>query len=151
VTYTNDQKTHFNSCKVQTPGTSAGVLTVAAYTSRPVSASDHADELAWFSSPGPLRAAAPGQRAIDCAMPGHAISSAKSWMPSDASRGVVDMSGTSMATPMLTGLIAGLFQQNQNLTTGQILIRIENAASRRATDTVDDWGLGRLDAARFRA
>ena len=32
-----------------------------------------------------------------------------------------------------------------------MLIRIENAATRRATDTVDDWGLGRIDAAPLRA
>ena len=151
VTYTPDQLKQFESCKVSTPGVAAGVITVAAYTSRPVLATDHVDELAFFSSPGPLRAAAPGQRAIDCAMPGHAISSAKSWMPNDASRGVVDMSGTSMASPMMTGLVANLLQQNVNLSTGEILIRIENAATRRATDTVDDWGLGRIDAARFRA
>jgi subtilisin family serine protease len=151
VTYTPDQLRQFESCKVSTPGTAAGVVTVAAYTSRPVSASDHVDDLAWFSSPGPLRAAAPGQRAIDCAMPGHAISSAKSWMPSDTSRGVVDMSGTSMATPMMTGLVAGLLQQNPSLTTGNILVRLENASTRRPADTVDDWGLGRVDAALFRA
>ena len=151
VTYTPDQLRQFESCKVSTPGTAAGVITVAAYTSRPTSASEHADDLAWFSSPGPLRAAAPGQRAIDCAMPGHAISSAKSWMPGDSSRGVVDMSGTSMATPMMTGLIAGLLQQNPGLTTGNILVRLENAASRRPADSVDDWGLGRIDAALLRA
>lgn len=151
VTYTADQLKQFESCKVGTPGTAAGVITVAAYTSRPVSATDKADELAWFSSPGPLRAAAPGQRAIDCTMPGHTISSAKSWGPGDPSRGVVDMSGTSMASPMMTGLVAGLLQENPNLNTGQILVRIENAATRRATDTVDDWGLGRIDAAKFKA
>jgi subtilisin family serine protease len=151
VTYTADQLRLFESCKVGTPGTAAGVITVAAYTSRAVSGTDIVDELAWFSSPGPLRAAAPGQRAIDCAMPGHAISSAKSWMPNDASRGVVDKSGTSMATPMMTGLIANLLQQNPSLNTGQILVRLENAATRRPTDSADDWGLGRIDAALFRA
>jgi subtilisin family serine protease len=151
VTYTAAQLRQFESCKVGTPGTAAGVITVAAYTSRATSASDTVDELAWFSSPGPLRAAAPGQRAIDCAMPGHAISSAKSWMPNDASRTVVDKSGTSMAAPMLTGLVAGLLQQDPTLNTGQVVVRVENAARRRATDTVDDWGLGRIDAALFRA
>jgi len=151
VTYTADQKKTFNSCKVETPGTAAGVITVAAYTSRTKYPGDTVGELAYFSSPGPLRAAAPGQRAIDCAMPGHAISSAKSWMPNDSSRGVVDKSGTSMATPMATGLIAGVLQQNRKLTTGEILIRLELAGSRRAADSVDDWGLGRIDAAKFKA
>jgi subtilisin family serine protease len=150
VTYTADQLRQFESCKVGTPGTAAGVLTVAAYTSRSTGGSDPVDELAWFSSPGPLRAAAPGQRAIDCAMPGHAISSAKSWMPNDSSRGVVDMSGTSMASPMLTGLVAGLLQADPALNTGHAVIKLENAARRRATDSVDDWGLGRIDAALLR-
>jgi hypothetical protein len=56
-----------------------------------------------------------------------------------------------MATPMMTGLIAGLLQQNPGLTTGNILVRLENAASRRPADSVDDWGLGRIDAALLRA
>src|SRR5262249_4491045 len=146
VTYTAGQLKQFESCKVRTPRTAAGGITLAPLTSRPVSATDKADELAWFSSPGPLRAAAPGQRAIDCTMPGHTISSAKSWGPGDPSRGVVDMSGTSMASPMMTGLVAGLLQENPNLNTGQILVRIANAATRRGPDNPDDPGPGRRDS-----
>jgi len=107
------------------------------------------DELAWFTSPGPLRAAAPGQRAIDVATPGNTISSAKSWKPTDHTRGVVDMQGTSMASPMMTGLVAALLQMNANLDTGEIRNRLEIASSRRPTDSVDDWGLGRVDASLF--
>lgn len=152
VTYTAAQTSQFESHKVGTPGTAHGVVTVAAYVSTPASASEHAGDLAWFSSPGPLRAAAPGQRAIDCAMPGHVIQSAQAgWRTGDAGTGVVGMSGTSMASPMMTGLVAAALQQTPTLSTGQIFTRIELAATRRPTDTVEDWGLGRIDAARFQA
>jgi hypothetical protein len=57
------------------------------------------------------------------------------------------MEGTSMATPVMTGLVAAVLQLNRNLDTGDLRTRLEGAATRRATDTVDDWGLGRVDAA----
>ncbi len=57
------------------------------------------------------------------------------------------MSGTSMATPMVTGLVAALLQTNRNYNTGDIKTRLELACRRRPTDTVDDWGMGRVDAA----
>ncbi|MEA5451773.1 S8 family serine peptidase [Leptolyngbya sp. CCNP1308] len=148
VTYTAAQLAQFETCKVGTPANAPGTIGVAAFTSRP-GISSPVDEIAPFSSPGPLRAAAPGQRAIDVTAPGHIISSAKSWMPSDTSRGVVDMSGTSMASPIVTGLVAALLQMDANLDTGQIRDRLELASTRRPTDGVDDWGLGRIDAAQF--
>jgi subtilisin family serine protease len=151
VTYTAAELRQFESTKIGTPGTAPGVITVAAFCSRPGLASvagmsQAVGEIAWFSSPGPLRAVGAGQRAIDVALPGHAISSAKSWMPNDTSRTVTDMSGTSMATPMMTGLVAALLQQNPTLNTAQVVTRLELAARRRATDSVEDWGLGRVDA-----
>jgi subtilisin family serine protease len=95
-----------------------------------------------------MRAVGAGQRAIDVALPGDTISSARA-STTDPSRGVHDMSGTSMASPMMTGLVAYLLQMNRNLTTGQVRTRIELAASRRATDAIEDWGLGRLDASKL--
>lgn len=152
VTYGAAELRAFESHKISTPGSAPGVICVAAYTSRaPAGSADAVDELASFTSPGPLRAAAPGQRGIDCALPGHTISSAASWTPINATRGVTDKSGTSMATPVMTGLVAGLLQQDRTLSTGQIVRRIEAATTRRARDSVEDWGLGRLDAALFRA
>ena len=150
TTYSEAQLRQFESHKIHTPGTAPGVICVGAYTSRPGMA-DPADDIAPFSSPGPLRAAQPGQRAIDCAMPGHIISSAKAATTADPSRGVQDMSGTSMATPMMTGLVAAALQQKPTLTTAQVVMRIEAAASRRPVDGVDDWGLGRIDAGLFQA
>ena len=152
VTYTADQLRQFESHKVGTPGTAHGVVTVAAYTSTVGAPTEHVGDLAWFSSPGPLRAAAPGQRAIDCAMPGHVILSAQAgWRTGNAGPGVVGKSGTSMASPMMTGLVAAALQQTPSLNTGQVFNRIELAATRRPTDTVEDWGLGRVNAALFQA
>ncbi len=149
ITYTPAQVRQFNSHKVGTPGTAPGCICVAAFTSRPgmTGAGNTVGDIAWFSSAGPLRAAGPGRRAIDVALPGHVISSAGSWTPGDSSRSPADMSGTSMATPVMTGLTAALLQMDPTLNTGSLRIRLENAATRRATDTVDDWGLGRVDAA----
>ena len=141
VTYTPAELRSFETTKVGTPGTAAGVICVAAFTSRP-GLSTPVGEIAPFSSPGPLRAAGPGRRAIDVAAPGHAILSARA-----GTTGFIDMSGTSMATPMVTGLVAALFQMNHNLDTADINSRLELASKRRPTDSVEDWGLGRLDAA----
>lgn len=147
VTYTAAELASFETHKVGIPGSSPGTICVAAFTSRPGVVGSPVNELAFFSSPGPLRAAAPGQRAIDVAAPGHRISSANSWNPGSSARGVVDMSGTSMASPMVTGLLAALLQIKPELDTGQVRNRLELASTRRATDSVDDWGLGRVDAA----
>lgn len=148
LTYTPDQLRQFESHKISTPGTANGTISVAAFTSR-VGIGTVVDELAPFSSPGPMRAVGPGQRAIDVAMPGDAISSAKAWTAADPSRGVMDMSGTSMASPMMAGVAAALLQMNRRLTTGQLRTRIELAATRRPTDAVDDWGLGRIDVSKL--
>jgi subtilisin family serine protease len=141
ITYTPAQLRQFNSHKVGTPGTAPGCICVAAFTSEP-GLPDPVDDIAPFSSPGPLRAAGPGRRAIDVALPGHRIVSAQA-----GSGGVVRMSGTSMASPMMTGLAAAMLQINRNLDTGDLRNLLELATTRRATDTVDDWGLGRIDAA----
>jgi subtilisin family serine protease len=141
VTYAPADLTSFESMKVGTPGTAGAVISVAAFTSRP-GLPTPVGELAPFSSPGPLRAAGPGRRAIDVAAPGHEILSAQA-----GTTGFVYMSGTSMATPMVTGLIAALLQINRNLDTGDIVSRLEPACRRRPTDSVEDWGLGRIDAA----
>jgi hypothetical protein len=141
VTYTAAELRQFESHKVATPGTAPGVISVAAFTSEP-GLSDPVGEIAPFSSMGPLRAAGPGRRAIDVALPGHRILSARA-----GTGGVVAMSGTSMATPVMTGLAAALLQIKPTLNTGDLRTRLEAAATRRATDTVDDWGLGRVDAA----
>jgi subtilisin family serine protease len=140
VTYTADQIRQFNSHKVGTPGTAPGCICVAAFTSEP-GLPDPVGEIAPFSSPGPLRAAGPGRRALDVALPGHRVVSAQS-----GTGGLVALSGTSMATPVLTGLVAALLQMNHDLNAGDLRNKLEVSATRRPTDAVDDWGLGRVDA-----
>lgn len=144
LTYTQAQKDSFDTHKVGTPGTAAGAICVAALTSRPAGWGKTVGELAPFSSPGPLRAAGPGRRAIDVTAPGDAISSARAGTNS-----FVDKAGTSMATPVVSGLVAALLQMDPTLNTGQIVNRLEIACKRRPTDRADDWGLGRIDAALF--
>jgi subtilisin family serine protease len=75
------------------------------------------------------------------ALPGHAIVSAGA-----GTGGLLTMSGTSMSTPVMTGLTAALMQINDKLDTGDLRIKLENSATRRTADTVEDWGLGRVDA-----
>lgn len=140
--YTAADMALFESHKVHTPGNAMGVIGVAAYTSRPGLPTAVGD-IAPFSSSGPLRAAGPGRRAVDVAAPGYAINST---MPGG---GFGDKQGTSMACPMVTGLVAALLQLDTTLNTGQILNRLEIASSRRATDNAVDWGLGRVDASKF--
>ena len=51
-----------------------------------------------------------------------------------------------MATPVMTGLVAAMLQMDRNLDTGRLRTKLETAVTTRAGDSVDDWGLGRVDA-----
>ena len=144
VTYTADEVRQFNSHKIGAPGNAPGCICVAAFTSEPGlpgGTGNNVGDIAWFSSPGPLRAVGAAQRAIDAALPGHRILSAQA-----GTGGLVTMSGTSMATPVMTGLVAAMLQMNPALNTGNLRNRLEIAATRRPGDRAEDWGLGRLDA-----
>ena len=143
VTYTNDQTRQFNSHKLGSPGNAPGCICIAAFTSEPGlpgGPGNNVGDLSWFSSPGPLRAVGAAQRAIDATLPGHRILSAQA-----GTGNVVTKSGTSMATPVMTGLVAAMLQMDPKLDTGNLRIKLETAATRRPTDSANDWGLGRLD------
>lgn len=143
VTYTDAQRRQFNSHKLGSPGNASGCICVAAFTSEPglTGTGNTVGDISWFSSPGPLRAVGAGRRGIDVAMPGNRILSAQA-----GTGGLVAYPGTSMATPVMTGLVAAMLQMDRNLDTGRLRTKLENAATRRPGDNVDDWGLGRVDA-----
>jgi subtilisin family serine protease len=72
----------------------------------------HSYGISYFSSRGPT---ADGRRKPDCVAPGERIVSARTGgrqargSPEDLSRCYVEMSGTSMATPHVSGVLAGFF------------------------------------------
>ncbi|MFO0648808.1 MAG: S8 family serine peptidase [Polyangiales bacterium] len=144
------QLSHTNGYKTGTPAASEGAITVAAFVSRS-SGGAAVGELASFSSPGPILAAA-GRRAIDVAAPGDVITSVKVRANSAAPLALLDMSGTSQATPHVTGLVAVMLQKDPSLTRASVLSRFgetAGATTRRAQDRIEDWGLGRIDASKL--
>ena len=108
------------------------------------------DNISPFSSPGPLRK---GQEKPDVTAAGAAIASAlsadsgpdRAFILSPTMR--IDM-GTSMATPFITGVVALLLQQQNDLTPAVVKQRLK-AASRvpnKPTNTFDEhFGFGLID------
>lgn len=124
--------------------------------------------LSSFSSPGPLRKQ-PGNPGIDITAPGCLIVSARS--ANDVAAGnnaltvnnnAVRMAGTSMASPMITGLIANVMAEEPNLTLDQIRTRFATCSIptklRDGTTAMpagqpvsaNDWGAGLVDANRLK-
>lgn len=124
---------------ISTPGAAASALTVAA--------TDKQDNLAWFSSTGPL--AVSGAMKPDIAAPGVDITAARSQEMTDGGEGLYrTISGTSMATPHVSGAAAILAQQHPDWTFAQLKEQLMSSAKGLA-----DWlspyevGTGRLDVA----
>lgn len=126
---------------VESPGIAASALTVAA--------TDKSDQLASFSSRGPLwyedRSLKP-----DIAAPGVLITAARSSASSLEGDQYTTASGTSMATPHVSGAAAILVQQHPDWPAA----RLKAALMSTATDvgrTAFEQGAGRLDVARATA
>lgn len=124
---------------ISAPGAAASALTVAA--------TDKQDQLASFSSTGPL--AYSGAMKPDIAAPGVDITAARSQEMTDGGAGLYrTLSGTSMATPHVVGAAAILAQQHPDWTGAQLKEHLMSTAK----DLHDRYspyevGAGRLDVA----
>lgn len=154
-----------DSLKVGSPGSAASVVTVAAYTTRntwvdssgtPRGVGLTLDDIADFSSPGPLR---DGAKKPDLTAPGAMIVSCLSSKTSPPPRpssvigpGLLVEAGTSMACPFVAGLVALLLQGKPTLTPAQVKAKLAAAcailgAGAGAFDA--KWGRGLIDASKL--
>ncbi|MER5933571.1 S8 family serine peptidase [Streptomyces sp. NPDC002054] len=124
---------------ISAPGAAAAALTVAA--------TDKQDQLANFSSTGPL--AHSGGMKPDIAAPGVDITAARSQEMTDGGTGPYrTISGTSMATPHVAGAAAILAQQHPDWTGAQLKEHLMSTAKGLdAGYSPYEVGTGRLDVA----
>jgi subtilisin family serine protease len=124
------------------------VITVAAYDDKDGAADPAKGEIASFSSRGPLRdfSDPPGSKPViatkpDLAAPGVRIESAQG-VDTNVGLGVrlppwnngvrfIKMQGTSMAAPIVTGLVALMLDKNSSLNTTQVRTTLTTAATNR--------------------
>ena len=123
---------------ISSPAAAASALTVGAV--------DKQDELAWFSSTGPL--AVSGAIKPDISAPGVDITAARSQEMTSGEGMYQTMSGTSMATPHVSGAAAILAQQHPGWTGQQLKEQLMSSAKGLA-DSYSPYevGTGRLDVA----
>lgn len=120
--------------KVGTPGAYPHSWAVAATTD--------SDELAYFSSQGPVMWNDEPLTKPDIAAPGSSIISC-----SHNSDALVNKSGTSMAAPHVTGVVALMFQADPTLTIEQIrLLTEEDAIDLGESGKDNKFGSGLIDA-----
>jgi minor extracellular serine protease Vpr len=153
-----------NRKTVSMPGTAAGAVTVAAYVTKwswpsllgqyIYSGTDRTNDIALFSSIGPT---ADGREKPDIAAPGQGIVSAMSSMSAQSSDSSFRapggmhylMSGTSMASPHVTGACALLLSADRTLSAAQIKSLLQSTAdndSYTLNGQAHTWGSGKLDA-----
>jgi subtilisin family serine protease len=127
---------------VESPATAQNVIAVGAYDPRDGSLAD-------FSSRGPT---VDGRHKPDLSAPGVAITA-----PKTRARGVplvsdccvdfyVDMQGTSMAAPHVTGVVALMLQRNKTLDFTIIRETLKQFRREVPGGDLDEWGTGKLDA-----
>lgn len=161
-----------NSLKIGAPGACASAVTVASYTTRtnwvdvagnPWTVGFPLNDLSPFSSNGPLRARGGVTNAVlkpDVTAPGAMIVSCRSSarpapVPPAVDQYIIDPqhlidAGTSMATPVVTGIVALLLQRNPGLDPPAVKAllqrncRIPGSAVGNVRD--DRWGYGLIDS-----
>jgi subtilisin family serine protease len=123
---------------IGTPAAAASALTVGAV--------DKQDELAWFSSTGPL--AGSGALKPDITAPGVDITAARSQQMTSGTGMYQSMDGTSMATPHVSGSAAILAQKHPDWSGAQLKEALMSSAKGLADYyTSYDVGTGRVDVA----
>jgi len=132
---------------VGSPGAAAQAITVGAVAewSAPSGAPNHSDGvyLPYFSSRGPTL---DGRVKPDVSAPGVTITAAKAGTVA----GYVTFSGTSMATPFVSGTVALGLQGHPTWTPDEVRSAIEGTAQDRGPAGKDnDWGAGLLDGYGF--
>jgi subtilisin family serine protease len=161
VTFTGTSRS--DTMKVGSPGSASRAITVGSFTSNTkwTDRSGARVELGYapgritsFSSEGPLRNRA---RKPDVTAPGAVIASAFSRLSSPDAEDVVSddivmMSGTSMASPFVAGLVALLLERTPTLTPEQAKSQLKKASripGRKAGAFDVKWGYGLVDANRL--
>lgn len=129
-----------NSHKVSSPGTARNAITVGGYVTQSLIPTEIPGKAADFTSPGPT---ADGRPKPDISAPGRYLYSARSsndgsdyGNPSNFPNSITSvyspMTGTSMATPVVTGAVALMLQANPNLSNNQIKRFLTNYADNDA-------------------
>ncbi len=116
------------ACSVGSPAAAEGAITVGALADP----GEGGVYLADFSSRGPT---VDNRQKPDVVAPGVAIRAADAGSPSGG--GYVDLSGTSMATPFVSGVAALMLDADPTLT--------PTSLKQKLRDTADDWGVAGCD------
>lgn len=158
-----------SSGTVESPSTTPGAISVAAYTTKNHWVAQDGTvhdvpawvlgDLTYFSSLGPVRDTTPftglNVSKPDISAPGQNVASQRSsGAPYDAANILDDthvmMQGTSMACPVVTGVVALMLQENPTLTAGDVKRLLFDHARKDAytTDLLPNprFGFGKVDA-----